>query len=76
MPTPSKPDTVEQVVSEHSNLEITKDKSTVRFEEKAVDTEIVVELQDGPKRNRPLEYVRSFRDAFMAQNAGKLLRSW
>jgi len=42
MLTLSKPDTVEQVVSEHSNLEITKDKSTVRFEEKAVDTEITL----------------------------------
>lgn len=69
MSTPSKPDTVEQVVSEYSDPEITKDKSTVRFEEKAVDTEIVVELQDGTKRNRPLEYVRSFRDAFTVQNA-------
>lgn len=46
-----------------------KDKSTVRFDEKATDPEIVVELQDGGKRNRPLEYFRSFQDVFTMRNA-------
>jgi metal iron transporter len=68
MSTPSKSDTVERVVSEHSDPEITKDKSTVRFEEKVVDTELVVQLRDGPKRKHPVEYGRSFRDAFTVQN--------
>jgi hypothetical protein len=66
MSTPPNPDSVEPVVPE--NTEVSKEKSTVRFDEKAVDTEIVVELQDGGRRNRPLEYVRSFRDAFSMHN--------
>jgi len=45
------------------------DKSTVKFDEKATDTEIVVELQDGGKRNRPLDYFRSFQDVFTMHNA-------
>jgi metal iron transporter len=64
--TPS-PDTVEQIVSEDE--EFPKEKSTVRFDEKAAGLEIIVELQDGGKRNRPLEFVRSFQDVFTLHNA-------
>lgn len=69
MSTLSNPDTVEQVVSEYSEADFSKDKATIRFHEKAVDPEIVVELQDGGKRNRPLEYVRALRDVFTRRNA-------
>jgi metal iron transporter len=74
MATLLKPDTVDQVLSEPSEADFKgkdkdKDKSTVRFNEKTADPEIVVELRDGGKRNRPLEYARSFRDAFSMQHA-------
>jgi metal iron transporter len=69
MSTLSNPDTVEQVVSEYSEADFSKDKPTIRFHEKAVDPEIVVELQDSGKRNRPLEYVRALRDVFTRRNA-------
>jgi metal iron transporter len=69
MSTLSNPDTVEQVVSKYSEADFSNDKPTIRFHEKAVDPEIVVELQDSGKRNRPLEYVRALRDIFTRRNA-------
>jgi metal iron transporter len=69
MSTLSNLDTVEQVVSEYSEADFSKDKPTIRFHEKAVDPEIVVELQDSGKRNRPLEYVRALQDVFTRRNA-------
>ena len=69
MSTLSNPDTVEQVVSEYSEADFSKDKPTIRFHEMAVDPEIVVELQDSGKRNRPLEYVRALQDVFTRRNA-------
>jgi metal iron transporter len=69
MSTLSNPDIVEQVVSDHLEADFSKDKSTIRFHEKAVDPEIVVELQDSGKRNRPLKYVRALRDVFTRWSA-------
>lgn len=42
--------------------------STIQFHEKAVDPEIVVELQVSGKRNCLLEYVRAARDVFTRRN--------
>jgi metal iron transporter len=42
--------------------------STIRFHEKAVDPEIVVELQVSGKLNCLLEYVRAARDVFTRRN--------
>ncbi len=58
-------------IVEHDGAEgtETRDKSTVRFDEKAADPEIVVELQDDGKRNRPLGYLRSFQGIFTMHSA-------
>lgn len=68
MSTSPNPDIVEHVGSEDTEIP-SKDKSKVTFDEKAADQEIVVELQDGGKRNRPLQYFRSFQDVFTMHNA-------
>ena len=60
--------TVEHVGVENTEIP-SKGKSTVTFDEKATDPAIVVELQDGGKRNRPLQYFRSFQDIFTMHNA-------
>lgn len=70
MSTSPNPDGVEQAVHEYSRTESRlKEKSTVTFDEKTADTEYAVELQDGGKRNRPREYIRSFRSIFKVQHA-------
>jgi len=63
-------DAVEQVEPEHLGPSTkAKEKSTVTFDEKTANTDIVVELQDGGTRNRPLEYLHSFRNVFTMHNA-------
>ena len=62
-------DTVSPVISDKSETDTAKEKSGVRFDEKAEDTDLIVEVQEAPARRRPWEYIRSIRDAFTVHNA-------
>lgn len=52
------------IASQSPSTTVLDDKLGVRFDEKNVSRDAVVELQDSPRRISPAAYLRSARDAF------------